>query len=104
MDTGFRRYDKMGGPTSGTMMNRIAIAFAISLAVAAVPAPAFSKMPQCYDPRPAICTGRIAPCRADYQIVTKACKREGGCSLALIARVTADWNSAMATCTHTGMP
>jgi len=60
-------------------------------------------MPLCYDPRPAICTARIAPCWADYEIVTDACKRTRGCSVSLIARVTADWNKVLETCTHTGM-
>ncbi|MGH7110894.1 MAG: hypothetical protein ACREFK_10755 [Stellaceae bacterium] len=62
-------------------------------------------MPGCYDPRPPICTARIAPCWADYDIVTKACKKtEGECSQALIAQVTADWVRAEKTCTHTAMP
>jgi hypothetical protein len=62
------------------------------------------EMPQCYDPRPPTCTARIAPCWGDYTTVTEACKRSRSCSLSLIARVTADWNRVLATCTHTGMP
>jgi hypothetical protein len=60
-------------------------------------------MPECYDPRSATCTARIAPCWSDYEVVKKACKN-GTCSLALVARVTADWNRALMTCTHTGLP
>src|SRR6266851_5078191 len=40
----------------------------------------------------------------DYITVTEACKRAGPCSLSLIARVTADWNRVLATCTHSGIP
>jgi hypothetical protein len=61
-------------------------------------------MPGCYDPRPATCTARIAPCWSDYETVMKACKRPGTCSMALIAHVTADWNKVLPTCTHTGLP
>jgi hypothetical protein len=62
------------------------------------------ELPGCYDPCPPTCTARIAPCWGDYETVIDACKRSRSCSLSLTARVTADWNRVLATCTHTGMP
>lgn len=79
-------------------------AILVLVALPALGAAFADEMPGCYDPRPPTCTARIAPCWGDYTTVIEACKRSRSCSLSLIARVTADWNRVLATCTHTGMP